>query len=84
MQILCRIPLHLVRFEVVDREIIGGATRPPEPWETGFKDTVLAYPGEITRVKAHFDLAGRYVWHCHLPLSVYKGNERGLANLLLV
>ena len=62
------IHLHLVRFEVVDREIIGlaASSRPPEPWETGFKDTVIAYPGEITRVKALFDVAGLYVWHCHI------------------
>jgi FtsP/CotA-like multicopper oxidase with cupredoxin domain len=31
-----------------------------------FKDTVIAYPGEITRVKALFDLPGLYVWHCHI------------------
>jgi bilirubin oxidase len=60
------IHLHLVRFEVVDRQVIGGAVRPPEPWETGYKDTVISYPGEITRVKAKFDLAGLYVWHCHI------------------
>jgi spore coat protein A len=60
------IHLHLVRFEVVNREEIGGATRQPEPWETGYKDTVIAYPGEITRVKALFDIPGLYVWHCHI------------------
>ncbi len=60
------IHLHLVRFEVVDREVIGGATRSPEPWESGYKDTVISYPGEITRVKALFDLPGLYVWHCHI------------------
>jgi FtsP/CotA-like multicopper oxidase with cupredoxin domain len=27
---------------------------------------VIAYPGQITRVKALFDLAGLYVWHCHI------------------
>ena len=43
-----------------------GPARPPERWETGFKDTVIAYPREITRVKATFDLAGLYVWHCHI------------------
>ena len=46
------IHLHLVKFEVVNRQIIGGAVRPPEPWEAGWKDTVIAYPGEVTRVKA--------------------------------
>ncbi|MGD8629628.1 MAG: multicopper oxidase [Gammaproteobacteria bacterium] len=61
------IHLHLVRFEVIDREvIIDGAVRSPEPWESGYKDTVISYPGEITRVKATFDLEGLYVWHCHI------------------
>jgi FtsP/CotA-like multicopper oxidase with cupredoxin domain len=60
------IHLHLVKFEVVNREVIGGAVRPPEPWEAGWKDTVIAYPGEITRVKALFDVPGLYVWHCHI------------------
>ena len=72
------IHLHLVRFEVVNREIFRdtspnytdagsiGATRDPEGWESGFKDTVIAYPGEITRVKAFFDIEGLYVWHCHI------------------
>jgi len=65
------IHLHLVMFEVLDRtpmgDVIGGPTTlPPEPWETGFKDTVVAYPGEVTRVKATFDMLGLYVWHCHI------------------
>lgn len=42
------------------------AARPPEPNETGYKDTVIAYPGEITRIKATFDLPGPYVWHCRI------------------
>jgi FtsP/CotA-like multicopper oxidase with cupredoxin domain len=60
------IHLHLVKFEVVNRQIIGGAVVPPEPWEAGWKDTVIAYPGEVTRVKAQFDIPGLYVWHCHI------------------
>jgi len=62
------IHLHLVRFEVMGRAQIGGDIDPGrvEPWETGFKDTVIAYPGEITRVKAKFDIEGLYVWHCHI------------------
>ena len=43
--------------------IVGNA---PQPWEMGFKDTVISYPGEITRIKMKFDLAGFYVWHCHI------------------
>ena len=36
------------------------------PGERGWKDTVIANPGEVTRVAATFDLAGQYVWHCHI------------------
>jgi bilirubin oxidase len=60
------IHIHEVQFQVVDRQPFGGPTRPPESWEGGFKDTVIAYPGEITRVKALFDRPGLFVWHCHI------------------
>jgi FtsP/CotA-like multicopper oxidase with cupredoxin domain len=60
------IHIHQVKFEVVNREDGSGSVRPPEAWETGYKDTVIAYPGEITRVKALYDLPGFYVWHCHI------------------
>jgi spore coat protein A, manganese oxidase len=43
-----------------------GGRRGPESWAAGHKDTVIAYPGEITRIKAHFDRPGLFVWHCHL------------------
>lgn len=73
--------VHEVAFEVVDRQPItftedgmggvlnvqlAGAARPPEVWETGLKDTVIAYPGEVTRVKAQFLTPGQFVWHCHI------------------
>jgi FtsP/CotA-like multicopper oxidase with cupredoxin domain len=62
--------MDLVRFEVVGRIGIDGSDgvvgNAPQPWEMGFKDTVIAYPGEITTVKAKFDIAGLYVWHCHI------------------
>jgi FtsP/CotA-like multicopper oxidase with cupredoxin domain len=72
--------IHLVQFEVINREglvtddegvatapatLLGNPT-PPEAWETGTKDTVIVYPGSLTRVKAKFDLAGLFVWHCHI------------------
>ncbi len=71
------IHMHLVRFEVVSRACInisdpsvpgsGCVTpHPLAPSEMGYKDTVIAYPGEITTVKAKFDIAGLYVWHCHI------------------
>jgi len=62
------IHIHEILFEVVNREEIeSGNVRPPEPWEAGArKDTVIAYPGEITRVKATYDRGGLFVWHCHI------------------
>jgi bilirubin oxidase len=60
------IHIHEVLFEVVDRAPFGGDPERPEPWETGLKDTVIAYPGQVTRVRAHFDRVGLFVWHCHL------------------
>jgi FtsP/CotA-like multicopper oxidase with cupredoxin domain len=65
------IHIHQVQFEVLGRAAFGGGpsvagSSDPLPWETGFKDTVIAYPGEVTRVKARFDLPGFYVWHCHI------------------
>jgi spore coat protein A, manganese oxidase len=74
------IHIHELQFQVVNRQQLAtdddGITVPParlrgkpirpELWERGFKDTVLAYPGQVTRVKAKFDLPGRYVWHCHI------------------
>jgi FtsP/CotA-like multicopper oxidase with cupredoxin domain len=58
------IHVHLVKFAVLGRGADG--TQAPEPWETGFKDTVIAYPGEITRIKAQYDKPGIFVWHCHI------------------
>jgi FtsP/CotA-like multicopper oxidase with cupredoxin domain len=71
--------IHEVVFEVVNRQPIvvdeenqtvqvtpGSTPTPPEPWETGFKDTVTAYPGQVTRVKAQFNTPGQFVWHCHI------------------
>jgi spore coat protein A, manganese oxidase len=72
--------VHEVAFEVVNREglvlsdddeivvpiQLDGALTSPEPWETGFKDTVIAYPGQVTRVRARFDQPGQFVWHCHI------------------
>ena len=73
------IHIHEVVFEVVNRQDIfvdedahqvqvvpGSTPTPPEPWETGFKDTVIAYPGQVTRVRAQFNTPGQFVWHCHI------------------
>ena len=65
------IHVHEVQFQLVGRQPIDGGTseagsNSPLPTETGFKDTVIAYPDEITTIKAFFDLPGFYVWHCHI------------------
>jgi spore coat protein A len=60
------IHIHEQQFQIVNRQPFGGAARQPESWESGFKDTVIAYPGEITRLKARFDTPGLFVWHCHI------------------
>jgi FtsP/CotA-like multicopper oxidase with cupredoxin domain len=65
------IHLHLVAFEVLGRDPYPLADDvdeliPPNPWERGTKDTVIALPGEITWIKAQFDRPGLYVWHCHI------------------
>jgi hypothetical protein len=43
-----------------------GLPTPPNANETGYKDTVVALPGQVTRIKARFDIPGEYVWHCHI------------------
>jgi spore coat protein A len=74
------IHIHELQFQVLNRQRLKtdeegitapparliGQPIPPNPWERGFKDTVLVYPGQVTRVKMKFDLPGRYVWHCHI------------------
>lgn len=56
--------IHQVQFQVLGRGRDG--QQPPDASESGYKDVVVALPGHITRVKAKFDLPGRYVWHCHI------------------
>jgi spore coat protein A len=45
---------------------LRGRAKPPNANETGPKDTVQMYPGEVTRIAAKFDREGEYVWHCHI------------------
>jgi len=44
----------------------GSVPTLPEPWQTGFKDTVVAYLGQVTRVKVRFPNPGQSVWHRHI------------------
>ena len=71
--------IHEVLFQVIDRQAIlvdettgsvqvDPASTPssPPPWENGWKDTVIAYPGQVTRLRMRFANPGQFVWHCHI------------------
>jgi spore coat protein A, manganese oxidase len=72
--------IHEVAFQVVNREglvldedgevvqpiQLDGSITPPEPSENGWKDTVIAYPGQVTRLRLQFTNPGQFVWHCHI------------------
>jgi bilirubin oxidase len=73
------IHLHDVQFRVTNRQrfehetalggggiVFEGSAMPPEPNEAAPKDTVIAYPEQVTRLRAHFDTRGLFVWHCHI------------------
>jgi FtsP/CotA-like multicopper oxidase with cupredoxin domain len=74
-------PMHVhdVFFQVVNRQAAlidevsqtvradpASPARPPEPAEKGWKDTVITYPGEVTRIRVRFGKGGQFVWHCHI------------------
>jgi FtsP/CotA-like multicopper oxidase with cupredoxin domain len=59
--------VHLVAYHVVGRyNMKGDLIDGPLPYETGKKDTVVALPGQVTKIQLTFDIAGYYVWHCHI------------------
>lgn len=71
------IHLHLVTFQILNRaeftgdpngpNLIVWPPHPPDPSEMGWKDTVRANPGEVTRIIARFGpFTGIYPWHCHI------------------
>ena len=85
---------HLVNVQVINRQpfrvsSLGntnggvnfpGPATPAEPNETGWKETVMMFPGTVTRIIMRFDLpavpfvvppsprtgGNEYVWHCHI------------------
>jgi spore coat protein A len=85
---------HLVNVQLINRQpfqmnSLGstkggvnftGPTTPPEANEIGWKETVMMFPGTVTRVIMRFDLppvpftvpasprigGNEYVWHCHI------------------
>lgn len=45
---------------------LSGSPAAALPNEQGPKDTVLTYPGQVTRIAVTFNRPGEYVWHCHI------------------
>ncbi|MFC5543401.1 MAG: multicopper oxidase [Bacilli bacterium] len=74
--------IHLVQFKILDRQPFNlelyqesngkileftGDPEPPRDFEKGWKDTVKAPSGMVTRVIMHWkEHTGNYIWHCHL------------------
>jgi spore coat protein A, manganese oxidase len=78
--------LHLVQFQVLDRQNFDvdlyvatqgsqlsftGPRIAPDPNEMGWKDTVRANPGQLTRIIVRFDALPddrirTFMWHCHI------------------
>ena len=72
--------VHLEQFQILDRTPFdleeykkSGQVKPtgpsflPDPNEMGWKDTVRANPGQITRIIMRFGpYPGSYVYHCHI------------------
>jgi FtsP/CotA-like multicopper oxidase with cupredoxin domain len=57
------IHMHAVHFQVLSRT---GGRGQVFPWEQGWKDTVLVFPGEEVEVITRFDrYRGMFLLHCH-------------------
>ena len=63
------IHVHMVAFQILGRYDINNPDEQVldvRPWEDGMKDTVIVYPGLITKIKIPFHHPGLSVWHCHI------------------
>ena len=90
------IHLHQVMFQVVNREgltpdpmnpgmavmpaVLTGVVTPPAAWEKGFKDTVIAYPGEVTRIMIRWTPTDIAVGGETLGISQYPFDPTQLIN----
>ena len=90
--------VHLVTFGVLSRrkfnvehynatgEIVYTGPEMLPPNENGMRDMVRVPAGTVVQIIAHFDVPGRFVWHCHLldhedhemmrPFEVVPGKRR--------
>lgn len=70
------IHIHETSFEILERRMVHydwdtqvmtmGPKTDLLPGESGRKDTVFVYPGEMIRLRMRFTTEGQYMWHCHL------------------
>ncbi|MFF2177515.1 multicopper oxidase family protein [Lysinibacillus sp. NPDC058147] len=73
------IHLHLIQFKIIERRpfdielyqnegrlAFTGPSEKPHDYEQGWKDTVKAEAGKVTKIIMHWkDHVGHYMWHCH-------------------
>ncbi|WP_046181047.1 multicopper oxidase family protein [Domibacillus tundrae] len=73
------IHVHLVQFKIIERRPFNleryesegvveftGPAEEPRDYERGWKDTVKADIGKVTKIIMHFkEHTGNYIWHCH-------------------
>ncbi len=71
--------VHLVQFQILDRN-----GQPPTGAELGWKDTVLAPPGELVRIIMPFERYADpqipYMYHCH----IMEHEDNGMMGQFLV
>jgi len=65
-KILERRPFNMVLYQNEGRLEFTGPPEGPHDYERGWKDTVKAEAGKVTKIIMHWkDYAGNYMWHCH-------------------
>ena len=79
-EVIDRRPFDVAAYDPATQAITyTGPAVPAPPNENGRKDTVQAHPGQVTRIRARFELPDegtivlppgvanpQYVWHCHI------------------
>ena len=72
MQMAHPIHIHLVQFQIIDRQMNASGAANYEGVRYGFvdngwKDVVMLMPGERARVLLRFeDFTGKFLYHCHI------------------
>jgi len=82
------IHVHRANVQLISRHAFAegkpgtviGPGNPISESEIGWKDMVVSYPGQVTKIRVKFLLPGLAVWHCHV-LS-HEDNEMMLPFLI--